>query len=132
MLNTRLLSLLVSYAVAMLFFVLVYPTSYALAQNETTDDGLTTETTDDGLTINDSSTPGRKATLIVRVDVVGGTAEVSDFTIQVISSSTDNSIEWEQYPQIFEGDSNVILRVSDIPSSQFNYEVKVIDQPSGD
>jgi hypothetical protein len=103
MLNRRLLSLLRGNMLATLFFILVYPTSYALAQNETIDDSITTdtettdtETTDTETTdvnpLSQGTATWRKANLGVQVDVVSGTAEESDFTIQVTSSNTDDSI----------------------------------------
>lgn len=127
--STHLLSLLAFDVLATFFFIMVFPISNALAQNATTD----TSTTTDRIDTTDTSTTGwRKAILVVGVDVVGGTAEASDFLLEVTSSNTDNSIETVQYPDepfTAQRDTEVMLRVSDMPSSETYYNVEVIRHP---
>ena len=119
----------------MLFLILIPSSSHTRAQNATMDDDTITEGIDDGFSLEDTS-KWRKATLIVEVYVVGGSARVSDFLVGVSSSTRDDSTRWIQYPdEPFTGNeagSQVTLRVSNTPSSPFNYNVAVVGQPNSD
>jgi hypothetical protein len=110
---------------------------------EETDGSMVAEETDGSMVAEETESPNvnslsegsgqwRKARLDVQVEVVGGSAQESDFVIQVTSSTTDQYVKLEQYPQTFQGDREVILRVSNIPSSPVNYDVAVVGQPNGD
>ena len=133
--NTRLSSLLAFNVIAILFLILFPSSSYTIARNSTIDDDTTTEGIGDGFRLEDTSR-WRKATLFVEVYVVGGSAEVSDFLIGVSSSTSDDFTKWIQYPdEPFTGNeagTQVTLRVSNTPSSAFNYKVAVVGQSNGD
>jgi hypothetical protein len=143
MLRGRLPYVLAFAVLVVLFFSIVSPPPYTIAQNATTDGSTVAEETDGSTAAEETVSPNvnslsegsgqwRKARLDVQVEVVGGSAQESDFVIQVTSSTTDQSVKLDQYPQTFQGDREVILRVSNIPSSPVNYDVAVVDQPNGD
>lgn len=74
--------------------------------------------------------------LIVTVDVVGaGTAQASDFVIEVSSSTSDTSIELDPNPFTFSGDeagTRLTYVLYDMPFYEINYDVNVIEEPNGD
>jgi hypothetical protein len=74
--------------------------------------------------------------LIVTVDVVGaGTAQASDFVIEVSSSTSDTSIELDPNPFTFWGNeagTELIYVLYDMPFYEINYDVNVIEEPNGD
>src|SRR5688500_9827702 len=116
MLRGRLPYVLALAVLVVLFFSIVSPPPYTIAQNATTDGSTVAEETESPNvdSLSEGSGQWRKARLDVQVEVVGGSAQGSDFVIQVTSSTTDQSVKLDQYPQTFQGDREVILRVSNI------------------
>ena len=82
-----------------------------------------------------NATTLEEANLLVQVNVLGGTAEASDFMIEVSSYTMDSSIPLDPNPFTFAGNeagTPLTYTFYETPTSEISYGVNIIQQPSGD